>query len=105
LAIVLCISKLQADLLNQKFLLLINCKAAKSVLQKDVQNLASKYIFARWLLDGKLFYLFFILTSNISKEAPILSQTFSLENFCREDSHASKEKRCSSSRRSKFTFD
>ena len=35
-------------LLNQKFLLRIDCKAAKHVLQKDVQNIASKQIFARW---------------------------------------------------------
>jgi hypothetical protein len=48
LAIVLCISKFQADLLNKKILLCIDCKAAKSVLQKDVQNLASKHIFAGW---------------------------------------------------------
>jgi len=29
-------------LLNQKFLLRVDCKSAKEVLQKDVQNLASK---------------------------------------------------------------
>ena len=48
LSIVLCISKFQSDLLNQKFLLRIDCKAAKHVLEKDVQNIASKQIFARW---------------------------------------------------------
>ena len=48
LSIVLCISKFQSDLLNQKFLLRIDCKSAKEVLQKDVQNIASKQIFARW---------------------------------------------------------
>ena len=48
LAIVLTISKFQGDLLNQKFLLRIDCKSAKSVLIKDVQNIASKQIFARW---------------------------------------------------------
>ncbi|KAL3533406.1 hypothetical protein ACH5RR_006927 [Cinchona calisaya] len=48
LAIVLCISKFQSNLLNQKFLLRIDCKAAKDVLQKDVKNLASEQIFARW---------------------------------------------------------
>jgi hypothetical protein len=45
---VLCITKFQDDLLNKRFLLRIDCKAAKSVLEKDVQNLASKQIFARW---------------------------------------------------------
>ena len=48
LSIVLCITKFQSDLLNQKFLLRIDCKAAKHVLEKDVQNIASKQIFARW---------------------------------------------------------
>ena len=48
LSIVLCISKFQSDLLNQKFLLRIDCNAAKHVLEKDVQNIASKQIFARW---------------------------------------------------------
>jgi len=35
-------------LLNQKFFLRVDYKSAKEVLQKDVQNLASKQIFARW---------------------------------------------------------
>ncbi|KAG4980251.1 hypothetical protein JHK82_033487 [Glycine max] len=47
LAIVLCISKFQSDLLNQKFLIRVDCKSAKDILQKDVKNLASKQIFAR----------------------------------------------------------
>jgi hypothetical protein len=42
LSIVLCIIKFQSDLLNQKFLLPVDCKSAKEVLQKHVQNLASK---------------------------------------------------------------
>jgi len=42
LAIVICISKFQDDLFLKKFLLLIDCKSAKQVLQKDVQNLVSK---------------------------------------------------------------
>ena len=46
LSIVLCISKFQSDLLNQKFLVRIDCKSAKHVLEKDVQNIASKQIFA-----------------------------------------------------------
>ena len=48
LSIVLCISKFQSDLLNQKFLLRIDCKSAKYVIEKDVENIASKDIFARW---------------------------------------------------------
>ena len=48
LSIVLCLSKFQDDLLNEKFLLKIDCRAAKDVLTKDVKNLVSKQIFARW---------------------------------------------------------
>ena len=48
LAIVLCVSKFQDDLYLKKFLLRIDCKSAKEVLQKDVQNLVFKQIFARW---------------------------------------------------------
>lgn len=48
LSIVLCITKFQDDLINKRFLLRIDCKAAKDVLQKDVKNLVSKHIFARW---------------------------------------------------------
>ena len=46
-SVVLCITKFQADLLNQKFLLRIDCKFAKYILKKDVENIASKKIFAR----------------------------------------------------------
>ena len=51
LSIVLCISKFQSDLLNQKFLLRINCKSAKYVIEKDVEKLLQNI----FLLDGKLF--------------------------------------------------
>ena len=30
------------------FLLKIDCKSAKEVLQKDIKNIVSKQIFARW---------------------------------------------------------
>ena len=46
LSVVLCISKFQDNLLNQKFLLRVDCKFAKLVLQKDVKNITSKHIFA-----------------------------------------------------------
>ena len=48
LSIVKCITKFQDDLLNQSFLLRIDCQAAKNILQQDVKNLVSKQIFARW---------------------------------------------------------
>lgn len=48
LSIVLCVSKFQSDLLNQNFLVKIDCKSAKHVLEKDVQNIASKQIFSQW---------------------------------------------------------
>ena len=47
LSIVLCISKFQNGILNQIFLLRVDFKYAKSVLQKDVKNIASKHNFAR----------------------------------------------------------
>ena len=47
LSIVLCISKFQSHLLNQKFLLRIDCKSAKYVIEKDVENIDSKHIFVR----------------------------------------------------------
>jgi hypothetical protein len=48
--------KFQSDLLNQKFLLHVDCKSAKEVLQKHVQNLASKQIFVRWQAIVSIFY-------------------------------------------------
>ena len=48
LSIVLCVSKFQDDLYNKKFLIRIDCKSAKEVLEKDVKNIVSKQIFARW---------------------------------------------------------
>ena len=40
--------KFQSDILNQRFLLRIDCKSAKEIVEKDVKNLAAKQIFARW---------------------------------------------------------
>ncbi|KAK3188030.1 hypothetical protein Dsin_027591 [Dipteronia sinensis] len=48
LAIVLTIQKFQDDLINQKFILKVDCQSTKFILKKDVKNLASKQIFARW---------------------------------------------------------
>ena len=48
LAIVLCIQKFQSDVFNKKFLLRVDCKSAKEILQKDVQILVLKQIFSRW---------------------------------------------------------
>jgi hypothetical protein len=48
LSIIKCISKFQSDLLNQKFLLRIDCSSAKSIIEKDVKNLVAKHIFASW---------------------------------------------------------
>ncbi|GAV74808.1 hypothetical protein CFOL_v3_18288, partial [Cephalotus follicularis] len=45
LAIVLCIQKFQSDLLNQKFLIKVDCAVVNSILTKDFKNLASKQIF------------------------------------------------------------
>jgi hypothetical protein len=56
LSIVLCIDKFQTDLVNQKFFIHIDCKSAKYVLEKDVENIASKHIFARWQSILSIFY-------------------------------------------------
>ena len=56
LSIVLCISKSQSDLLNQKLLLRTDCKSAKYVIEKDVENIVSKHIFARWQAILSVFY-------------------------------------------------
>jgi len=52
----------------KKFLLRIDCKSAKEVLQKDVQNLVSKQIFAKWqaILSAFDFDIEFIKGSNNS---------------------------------------
>ena len=34
--------------MNKTFLLRVDCKSAKKVLEKDVKNIVSKQIFARW---------------------------------------------------------
>ncbi|KAI8572029.1 hypothetical protein RHMOL_Rhmol01G0167300 [Rhododendron molle] len=56
LSIVLCISKFQDDILNQNFLVRVDCKSAKFVLEKDVENIANKQIFARWQSILSIFY-------------------------------------------------
>ena len=59
LHIVLCISKFQSDLLNQKFLLRIDCKSANYVIEKNVENIVSKHIFARWQAILSFFFFNF----------------------------------------------
>jgi hypothetical protein len=56
LSIVLCVDKFQTDLLNKKFLIHIDCKSAKHVLEKDVQNITSKQVFTRWQSILSVFY-------------------------------------------------
>ena len=43
-------------MLNQKFLLQIDCGSAKYVIEKDVENIASKHIFAQWQAILSVFY-------------------------------------------------
>ncbi|RDX61469.1 Enzymatic polyprotein, partial [Mucuna pruriens] len=47
-SIVLCVQKFQDDVFNKKVLIRTDCKVALNVLTKDVQNLVSKHILARW---------------------------------------------------------
>ena len=62
LTIVLCITKFQSDLINKKFLLRIDCKSTKEILQKNVQNITSKQNFTIWhaILSIFDFYIEFI---------------------------------------------
>lgn len=72
LAIVSCVKKFQDDVVNTKFLLKVNCKVAKEILQKNIQN----------LVDDKLFYLFLTLILNLLNETKIPYQNFFHQNFC-----------------------
>ena len=47
-SIVKCVLKFQDDLLNQHFIIRIDCSAAKQIFEKDVKNLSHKQIFANW---------------------------------------------------------
>jgi hypothetical protein len=64
--VVLCITKFQSDLLNQNFLLRIDCKYAKNILKKDLENIASKQIFARWQAILSVFYFDIEYTKGIN---------------------------------------
>ena len=68
LAIVLCITKFQDDLINKEFLLRVDCKSSKEILQKDVKDIVSKQIFSRWqaLLASFDFRIEFIKGENNS---------------------------------------
>ena len=70
LAIVLCISKFQSDLLNQTFTIRVNCKSVKDVLQKDIKNLTSEQIFARWQAILSAFDFKFDFIKGTSKSFP-----------------------------------
>jgi len=80
LAIVLCVSKFQDDLFSKRFLLRIDCKSAKEILQKDVKNL----FLNKSLPAGKLFYWLLILTLNLSKEKAIPFMISLPQNSCKE---------------------
>ncbi|XLR19791.1 hypothetical protein S83_047703, partial [Arachis hypogaea] len=48
----------------------VDCKSAKDILQKDVKNLASKHIFARWQAILSIFYFEIEYIQGISKSLP-----------------------------------
>ena len=64
LAIILCVTKFQDDLYFKRFLIRMDCKSAKKILQKDIYNLVSEQIFARWqtILSTFDFEIEFILS-------------------------------------------
>ena len=61
-------------------MLCIDCKSARYVIEKDVENIASKHIFARW--QAILSVYLFILILNILKDLKMLSMIFLPVNFC-----------------------
>ena len=65
--------------MNQEFFLRVDCKSAKSILQNDVKNIASKNIFAKWqaILSNFNFQIEYIKGENNS----ILD--FLTHGFCR----------------------
>ena len=80
LSIILCISKIQNDFLNQEFLLRIDYKFAKSGLQKDVKNIASKHIFAYW---KAILINFDFQIKYIKRENNFSIPDFLTHDFCR----------------------
>ena len=68
LSIIFCTTMFQDDFVNKEFLLRVDCKSAKEILQKDVKNIISKQIFARWqaLLSNLKFQIEFIKGENNS---------------------------------------
>ena len=63
-------------MINKKFLLKIDCKAVKDILQKDVKNLVSKQIFTRWQ----------VLLSNFDFEIEFIKIEFNfLPDFLTQD--------------------
>ena len=63
-------------MINKKFLLKIDCKGVKDILQKDVKNLVSKQIFTRWQ----------VLLSNFDFEIEFIKIEFNfLPDFLTQD--------------------
>jgi len=81
----LCISKFQSDLLNQKFLIRVDYKSAKDILQKDVKNLASKQIFARWQAISSVFHFEIEYIKGTSNSLP----DYLTHEFLQRNMHAS----------------
>ena len=80
LSIVLCISKFQDDLINQKFLLRIDYKSAKDLYKRMLRI----YFQNKSLPDGKQFYLLLVSTLNSSNDRTIPYQISLTQSFCQE---------------------
>ncbi|KAG5059726.1 hypothetical protein JHK87_000755 [Glycine soja] len=65
LAIFLCISKFQSNLLNQKFLVRVDCKSAKDILQKDTRSSTQK-----GKLEGSLTQITTVKPESSTQESP-----------------------------------
>ena len=70
LSIVLCISKFQSDLLNQKFLIRIDCKSAKHVLEKKCSKHCIKTNFCTMASHPFRFWLWYRIHRRNLKQYP-----------------------------------
>ena len=71
--------------LNKKFIIHIDCKSTKDVVQMDVKNLASKQIFARWQAILNTFDF-------TSKVLQFLFLIFLLKKFCKGNHDQQRER-------------
>ena len=82
LSIVLCVQKFQSDLINKNYVIKTDSRASKFVLEKDVKNLGSKQVFARWQAILSCFNFQILSIKGVKNPlADYLSREFLLEKI------------------------